>query len=141
MAKRRKKSSRRRSRRVSGVQSTFTDILAVAAGAAAGRIVSQKLFPNLDPRIKSAGVIALGAFAMPKLIKGGFGQSLGMGMTAAGSLGLLQETGVIGAIDDALDGVGEFNDVGAIEDIGAIEDEMGAIEDFEAMGAMDEFDM
>jgi len=63
---------------------------------------SPKILPNLDSKIKSAAVIAVGAF-FPKLIKGSFGKSVGDGMVAAGGLGLLQATNVLGAIDQAME--------------------------------------
>ena len=58
--------------------------------------------PNIDPKLKSAAVVAIGAF-FPKLVKGAIGQSIGSGMVAAGGLGLLQSTGVLGQIDNAMD--------------------------------------
>jgi hypothetical protein len=36
------------------------------------------------------------------LVKGAIGQSIGSGMVAAGGLGLLQSTGVLGQIDNAM---------------------------------------
>ena len=56
---------------------------------------------NLDAKIKSAAVIAIGAY-LPKFIKGSFGKAIGDGMVAAGGLGLLQSTNILGAIDDAM---------------------------------------
>jgi len=107
MAKRKKKATRRRSsRRRVGVigKGFFMDALGLVAGAAAARVItsSGKILPNLDPKIKSAGVVAIGAF-FPKLIKGDLGKSIGSGMIAAGGLGLLQATNVLGAIDDAME--------------------------------------
>lgn len=135
--KRSRKYSRRRSRVGAMGKSTITNVIGIAAGAAAGRIVSQKLLPNVNATMKSAGTIVLGMF-FPKLIKGNFGTSMGAGMIAAGSLGVLQGTGVLGAIDDAIDGmpmVG-MTDVGAIDyEIGEV-DEIGEID--ESMGAMDD---
>jgi len=76
----------------------------LVAGAVGARILtsSPKILPNLDPKIKSAGVIALGVL-FPKLLKGNFGKSIGDGMIAAGGLGLLQATNVLGAIDSSMD--------------------------------------
>lgn len=141
--KHRKKSHRRGRRRhsigaVMG-KNAIMNVVGIAAGVAAGRIVSQKLLPNVNATYKSAGVMVLGMF-FPKLVKGPMGQSLGTGMIAAGSLGVMQGTGILGAIDQAIDGfpmVGAFNDVGAIE----YEDTMGEITDTyvdDSMGAMDE---
>jgi hypothetical protein len=80
------------------------DAAGLVVGAAAARVLtsSPKILPNLDPKIKSAAVIAVGAF-FPKLIKGAFGKSVGDGMVAAGGLGLLQATNVLGAIDQAME--------------------------------------
>ena len=114
MARRKKrKVSRRRSRRMGAAKSQIMDIVGLAAGAAAGTIVASKLFPNIDEKIKNAGVIAIGAFLMPKVLKGAMGQNLGNGMIAAGSIGLLKSFNVIGAVSDVLD-VPVM--VGAVED-------------------------
>jgi hypothetical protein len=106
MAKRRKKTAtRRKSRRVSGIgKGFFMDALGIVAGAAAARVLtsSPKILPNLDAKLKSAGVIAVGAF-FPKLMKGDLGKSIGQGMIAAGGLGLLQATNVLGAMDQFLE--------------------------------------
>ena len=108
MARRRKKArSYRRSRRrsVGKISKSFLmDAAGLVVGAAAARMItsSPKILPNIDAKIKSAGVIALGAF-FPTIIKGSFGKSIGDGMTAAGGLGLLQATNVLGAIDNALE--------------------------------------
>lgn len=107
MAKRKKARSktRRRSRRsVGAIGKGFAmDALGLVAGAAAARIItgSDRILPNLDPKIKSAGVIAIGAF-FPKVLKGSLGKSIGDGMIAAGGLGLLQATNVLGQIDDMM---------------------------------------
>lgn len=109
MARRKKRSapSRRRksSRRMGAIGKSFImDAAGLVAGAAAARIItsSGKILPNIDAKLKSAGVVALGAF-FPKLIKGSFGKAIGDGMVAAGGLGLLQSTGVLGAIDNAME--------------------------------------
>lgn len=139
MAKRRKKHTRRRSRRsVGAMGNVLTEVVGITVGAAAGRIVSGKLFPALNPTIKSAAVIGIGAFLMPKIIKGSFGSSIGAGMIASGSLGVLSGTGVLGAIDDAVGmaDVGQFDDLSGIDDIGAFDDISG-VDDME-IGAMEE---
>lgn len=108
MARRKKRSApsrRRKSRRMGAIGKSFImDAAGLVAGAAAARILtsSGKILPNLDAKIKSAGVIALGAF-LPKFIKGSFGKSIGDGMVAAGGIGLLQATNVLGAIDNAME--------------------------------------
>jgi len=142
---RRKKSSKKRYSRKRSVgaiigKNSIMNVVGIAAGAAAGRIVSQKLeLGNLNPTVKSAGTIVLGMF-FPKLMKGSFGQSIGTGMIAAGALGVMQGTNILQGIDDVIDGfpmVGAFNDVGAIE----YDDTMGASDEImvdDTMGAMDE---
>lgn len=108
MSKRRKKSVHRRkrhSKRMGAINKGFImDALGLVAGAVAGRILtsSPKILPKVNAKIKSAGVIAVGAF-FPKFVKGELGKAIGSGMVAVGGLGLLQSTGVIGAIDNALD--------------------------------------
>jgi hypothetical protein len=108
MARRKKRSAparRRRSGKKMGAigKGFFMDAAGLVVGAAAARVLtsSGKILPNLDPKIKSAGVIAIGAF-FPKLLKGSFGKSIGDGMVAAGGLGLLQATNVLGAMDEAM---------------------------------------
>jgi hypothetical protein len=85
-------------------KSFLMDAAGLVAGAVGARILtsSPKILPNLDPKIKSAGVIALGVF-FPKFVKGSLGKSIGDGMVAAGGLGLLQATNVLGAIDQSMD--------------------------------------
>jgi len=106
MAKRRKKASRRRtSRRMGAIGKSFVmDALGLVAGASVGRILtsSSKILPNLDPKLKSAGVIAIGTF-FPKFVKGALGKSIGDGMIASGGLGLLQSTNILGQIDRVMD--------------------------------------
>ena len=107
MARRRKKarSSRRRSRKMGAIgKGFFMDAAGLVVGAAAARMLtsSPKILPNIDEKIKSAGVIAIGAF-FPSILKGAFGKSIGDGMVAAGGLGLLQATNVLGAIDKAME--------------------------------------
>jgi hypothetical protein len=104
---RRKKSRKvsRRRRRIGAIGKGFAmDALGLVAGAAAARVLtsSGKILPNLDARVKSIGVVAIGAF-FPKLVKGALGKSIGDGMVAAGGLGLLQATNILGAIDSAME--------------------------------------
>jgi len=108
MARRKKRSapSRRRksSRKMGAIGKSFImDAAGLVAGAAIARVLtsSGKILPNIDPKLKSAAVVAIGAF-FPKLVKGAIGQSIGSGMVAAGGLGLLQSTGVLGAMDNAM---------------------------------------
>ena len=108
MARRKKRSApsrRRKSRKMGAIGKSFImDAAGLVAGAYAARILtsSGKILPNLDPKIKSAAVIAVGAF-FPKLVKGSLGKSIGDGMVAAGGLGLLQSSGIVGAMDAAME--------------------------------------
>lgn len=114
MARRKKrKTSRRRSRRMGAVKSQLMDAVTLTAGAVAGTIVASKLFPNIDEKIKNVAVIGIGAFLMPKVLKGAIGQNLGNGMIAAGGLGLLKSFNVIGAISDIME---VPVNIGAVED-------------------------
>ena len=85
MAKRKKHSrrvSRKRGRRMGAIGKGFAmEALGLVAGAAAARVLtsSGKILPNIDSKIKSAGVIALGAF-FPSILKGDLGKSIGSGM-------------------------------------------------------------
>lgn len=107
MARRKKRSvsRRKRSRKMGAIGKSFLmDAAGLVVGAAAARVLtsSPKILPNLDPKLKSAGVIAIGAF-FPSIMKGAFGKSIADGMVAAGGLGLLQATNVLGAIDKAME--------------------------------------
>lgn len=117
MAKRRKKSGtsrrRSRSRRIGAVGGNLQEILIITAGAVAGNLLTSKLLPNVDAKIKNAGLIAVGALVFPKIVKGAMGSSLGKGMAAAGALGLLKETGVISGMEDTIEipfSVGQIED-------------------------------
>lgn len=103
MARKKRKSSRRRSsrRRMGAVgAANIQATLGIIAGAVAGRLVAKKLLPNVDERIKNAGVIVLGTM-FPRLLKGEMGKAVGNGMIAAGGSGL------IGAFIPALGAVSE----------------------------------
>jgi len=108
MRRRKKKAAprrRRSSRKMGAIGKSFLmDAVGLVAGAAAARVLtsSSKILPDLDPKIKAGAVIAIGAF-FPKLVKGSIGANMGAGMVAAGGLGLLQATNVLGQIDAALE--------------------------------------
>jgi len=97
-----KRSVRRRRSSMGAASGAVMNAVGIVAGAAIGRIVANKLLPNLDSKIKNAGVIAIGAIVFPKLVKGALGSSIGAGMVAAGGIGLLSDFQVIGAIEDTL---------------------------------------
>ena len=106
MAKRRKKTSRRRTtrRRMGALGgANIQAALGIIAGAVAGRLVAKKLLPNVDERIKNAGVVVLGAAVFPRLIKGELGKAIGNGMIAAGGAGLVGSfVPALGAMDDTM---------------------------------------
>lgn len=116
MARRKRKTSRRRGRgrRMGAAGGMLTSALGVIAGAVAGRLVAKKLLPNVDERIKNAGVIVLGAAVFPRFIKGDLGKAVGAGMIAAGGSGLVGTfIPAIGAMDDTMQipmTVGEVQD-------------------------------
>jgi len=106
MAKRRKKTSRRRTtrRRMGALGgANIQAALGIIAGAVAGRLVAKKLLPNVDERIKNAGVVVLGAAVFPRLIQGELGKAIGNGMIAAGGAGLVGSfVPALGAMDDTM---------------------------------------
>lgn len=115
MARRkRKKSYSRRSRRMGAVGgSKIMDMVAVIGGSAVAGLLTQKLFPTMDEKLKNVAVIGIGGFLLPKVVKGSMGTALGMGMVASGGLGLLKNFGVISGVDDVLEipvSVGEIED-------------------------------
>jgi len=84
-----KKSTTRRKRRVGAVGGlNLGSALGIIGGAVMGRYVAKKLLPNVDEKIKNAGVVALGLF-LPKFLKSDMGKALGNGMIAAGGVGLV----------------------------------------------------
>lgn len=98
------KKRRSRSRKMGAIGKTdLMSIVGVVAGAAAGSLVAQKLLPTMDDKIKNAGVIAIGALLMPRVIKGSLGAALGSGMVAAGGIGLLKNFNVISGMEDTLE--------------------------------------
>lgn len=142
MAKRRKskKTSYRRKRKVGAIGgSNLTSIAGIVAGAVAARLVVNKVLPNLDTKIKNAGVLALGAFVMPRLLKGDLGKALGNGMVAVGGAGLLGElVPAIGNVDMI-----EFPvTVGEVPDNLSViaGDDVVAGDDLSVMAGMDEDD-
>ena len=92
MAKRKKHTKKHHRRRRHSIgaapKGMLTSILGIAAGAVVGRMVAKKLLPNVDEKIKNAGVVVLGAMVMPKVLKSDLGRAIGNGMIAAGGVGL-----------------------------------------------------
>ncbi len=103
MAKRKKTKSVRRTsrRRISGVGGDFmTKAAGAIVGYVGGKMLSSKLLPNLDDKIKGAGVAAIGALAVPRFIKGAMGEGLSIGLVVAGGDTLLRGTGLIAGMLD-----------------------------------------
>ncbi len=79
------------------------EAVGLIGGAAIARLLTTTdkiaFLSTIDPKIKNVGVLAIGYF-FPKLVKAPIGKSIGAGMITAGGLGLLQSTGVIGAMDE-----------------------------------------
>jgi hypothetical protein len=92
----------------------LTSILGIAAGAVVGRLVAKKLLPNVDEKIKNAGVVVIGSMVMPKLLKSDLGRAIGNGMIASGAVGLTSSfLPAIAGTDDMIEfpvSVGEVED-------------------------------
>ena len=111
MSRRKKRSSHKHSshkrRRVGAIGK---DSIMGAVGLVAGAYVSNLVINNqkidalakLDDKLKSAITIALG-YGLPMIWKKPIAKSLGDGMIAYGGVQLLQSTGVLSGIDDALE--------------------------------------
>lgn len=141
MARKKRKTSRRRTsrRRMGAVgKANIQATLGIIAGAIAGRLVATKLLPNVDSRIKSAGVVVLGSMVFPRLIKGELGKAIGNGMVAAGGAGLVGSfIPALGQADDMIEfpvTVGEVPDNLSV----IAGDEVMAGDDLSVMAGMDE---
>jgi len=95
-----KKTTRRKGSRVSGLVSK--DLFEKAAGAIAGyvgaRMLTAKVLPNLDAKIKGAATAAVGLLLIPKVLKNKLGEGMALGFAVAGGETLLQSTGLIAGI-------------------------------------------
>ena len=97
---------RRRHSSMSGVGVDMTNVLAMVAGAIAGRMVQNK-FGGTNPKVVAAGQIAAGIF-LPKFVKNKFVAGIGTGMIVNGGVTLANQFGVVSAIsglgaDESLD--------------------------------------
>jgi hypothetical protein len=81
---------------MSGVGGDMTNVLAMVAGAIAGRMVQNK-FGATNPKVVAAGQIAAGIF-LPKFIKNKFVAGIGTGMVVNGGVTLASQFGVVSAI-------------------------------------------
>ena len=138
MIRRRKKTSYRR-RRVSGLGGgMLMKTLGVIAGAVVANMVAAKI-PIGDSKVKAAAVVGLGIF-FPKLLKGGFGESIGAGMVATGGVQLVSSLGLIsgiGQIDDGGVMAGHDGDLSVIagDDDGSV---MAGGEDLSVLAGMED---
>ena len=147
MARKKRKVSRRRRSRVGAIKGTnITNVLGIVAGAVAGRLVAKKVLPNVDEKIKNAGVIALGAFGMPMILKSDLGKAIGNGMIASGGAGLLGSfiPAIAGVEEDFLEfpvQVGEVDDEISVisgDDVMAGDGEVMAGDDLSLLSGMEE---
>lgn len=106
MAKRRKKTKKTRTfRRKSSSMGAidFTNILGVVAGSVVASYLDKVIPDTIDNKIVGAGKIALGV-ALPMFVKSGSMKNIlggaGAGMIAVGSVDLLKEFGVLGAVEE-----------------------------------------
>jgi hypothetical protein len=148
MARKRKKTStKRRSRRgrVGAIpKGSIMNSVGVIAGAVAGKLVATKTLPNVDDKIKNAGVVALGIL-LPTFMKNELGKSIGTGMVAVGGLGLVGSfLPAISGTDDMIEfpiQVGEIDDnisvIAGEDDVMAGDDDVMA-GDFSLMAGDDE---
>lgn len=99
MAKRKKTNTTKR--RVSGTgkkNDVLTNLLMLTGGAIAGKLVANLAKSQFDkdgsgkltPEILAAAQIGIGAFLVPKLVKGNTGQMLGYGMAVNGGIELAE---------------------------------------------------
>lgn len=143
MAKRKKKSHRRRSsRRSFGMMGAIdtTNILTVAAGAVGAKMLDKVIPDTIDAKLVAAGKIALG-IALPMVVKDGKSknvmQGLGSGLIAVGAIDLVSSFGILSGVgaDDkdmlvvSLDGVDDLPVVNGDDDLPVVngqDDVLGA---------------
>lgn len=106
MAKRRKKTSRRRGRRMGSPAKRAGAMIGQAAGIVAGAIIGKKVagvIPVTDERIKNAAVLAIGVI-FPSLLKNEWGKAIGNGMIAVGGAQLAANfLPALGATDETME--------------------------------------
>ena len=103
MARRRKSTKRRSSRRRMGAvgKANIQAALGIIAGAVIGKKVAG-FIPEGDERIKNAAVLGIG-LAFPMILKGELGKAIGNGMIAAGGAGLVGGLiPALGQMDDTM---------------------------------------
>lgn len=94
--KAKKPTTRRRRRSVGAVNK---DLMIQAAGALGGYVVgtmlSAKIAPTMDKKIKGAAIAAVGVLLVPMVLKNSVGRGLAIGLATSGGVQLLQGLGVI----------------------------------------------
>lgn len=103
MARRRKSTKRRTSRRRMGAvgKANIQTALGIIAGAVIGKKVAG-LIPGDNEYIKNGAVLGIG-LAFPMILKGDLGKAIGNGMIAVGGTGLVAKAiPGLGAMDDTM---------------------------------------
>jgi hypothetical protein len=142
MARRRKSTKRRSSRRRMGAvgKANIQAALGIIAGAVIGKKVAG-FIPVGDDRIKNAAVLGIG-LAFPMILKGELGKAIGNGMIAAGGAGLVG--GIIPALGQMDDTMTFPVTVGEIPDnisVIAGSDDVMAGDDLSVLAGMEEDEM
>jgi hypothetical protein len=142
MARRRKSTKRRTSRRRMGAvgKANIQAALGIIAGAVIGKKVAG-FIPVGDDRIKNAAVLGIG-LAFPMILKGELGKAIGNGMIAAGGAGLVG--GLIPALGQMDDTMTFPVTVGEIPDnisVIAGSDDVMAGDDLSVLAGMEEDEM
>jgi hypothetical protein len=118
--------------------SMFTQILGITAGAIAAKKVDS-LLPNLNPNIRNAAKVVLGA-ALPMFVKSPLMASVGQGMIAVGASSLVGGlVPALGATDEVLvlSGIDEISEVNGVDEIGQDISEVNGVDEIGEL----EFDM
>lgn len=146
MARKRHAKKHRRSRRrghVGAVASDMTSIAGLLAGAIAGKLISSKLLPNVNPKYTALGQVAAG-LVLPRFVKNNFVKSMGAGMIVNGGMSALSSFGVlagIGADDTNVEFIGGSDEIQTIagdDEIGYTEDMISGSADLETIAGIGE---
>jgi hypothetical protein len=102
-----RKTSRRRTRRVSGIGKLNTGAIVssvggVLVGTAVAGILTKKLLASQSEMIQAIVPVALGV-ATPMFVKSEFGKFAGAGMISVGAVKLLAKYGLAGIGEDTMD--------------------------------------
>lgn len=133
MARKKKRYTKRRRRIGAAAGSGMTGVLSIVAGAVIGRVIAKRM-ANVNPTIMNGGQIAAG-FILPRFVKNKFISGIGTGMVVNGAVGLLQSTGVIGAIGS----IGETDeDTYQLSGSDTIQEIAGMDDESDTFGGIDE---